>query len=89
MSCEVASPGAELIRHILTHTQTFTFIDIYDALACSATDPDDLSAKPKNDHLDCSVILNNLNDLEELQLTYGYIITLAPLLPFVYDNYNY
>lgn len=32
---------------------------------------DSLSFKPCNDHLDCSIILSNLQHLEELQLTYG------------------
>ena len=32
---------------------------------------ENLSFKPCNDHLDCSVILNNLCQLEKLELTYG------------------
>ena len=32
---------------------------------------EDLSMQPSNDHLDCSILLKNLQDLKELQLTYA------------------
>lgn len=42
------------------------------SLSCRAVDD-----TPCSDHLDCSAILKNLEELEELQLSYGYVYVLV------------